>query len=160
VIDGEIDFDALAEAREQLWAEAHARYVAGEKWHMTDPALVKAAKEIQADKFQPDPWEAPIRRWLREMSDAGKKRRSRGVTTFDVMVGALKIHEHKMQRADEMRVAAVLKRLDWQQLATWAARAPGDRSRAPVSTRRGTRGRRRAGGDVGPVGPGWTAEVP
>ena len=61
---GTIDIDALARDRDQLWAEAVARFRAGAIWWIDTPELIAAAKSEQEKRYQGDAWDARIDRWL------------------------------------------------------------------------------------------------
>lgn len=53
---GKIDLAALEEHRDQLWAEAAARYQDGEPWHITDNTMRLAARAEQASREIEHPW--------------------------------------------------------------------------------------------------------
>lgn len=109
---------ALAlELREQLWAEALTMYESGVKWHVTDPALLEEFKAEQAARYRPHPWEETIASWLERPVDIplGKKRSEIGVTTADVLEGALRIEIGRRTLADANNVASCLRRLGWRQ---------------------------------------------
>ena len=53
-----------ARDRDQLWAEAVARYRAGEPWWLETRDLTELAEEEQLDRYQGDAWEEPIRAYL------------------------------------------------------------------------------------------------
>lgn len=109
---------ALArELREQLWAEAVALYQSGVAWHVTDPELATAFVTEQDARFRVHPWEETIAAWLERPIDLpmGKKRAEIGVTTADVLEGALKIETGKRTQSDANAVGAVLRRLGWRQ---------------------------------------------
>lgn len=57
---GTISLERLRNARDQLFAEAVARFRAGEPWWLIDRALVEAASHEQAARFTEDPWRATI----------------------------------------------------------------------------------------------------
>jgi len=61
---GTIDIDALARDRDQLWAEAVARFRGGAIWWLDTPALVAAAKAEQDKRYQTDAWDQLIEHWL------------------------------------------------------------------------------------------------
>ena len=61
---GTIDLDALRRDRDQLWAEAVARYREGAIWWIDDPDLIAAANVEQDARYQSDAWDARIDRWL------------------------------------------------------------------------------------------------
>jgi putative DNA primase/helicase len=107
-----IDLAGLRGVRDQLWAEARVRYERGERWHIEDAALLRSFEAEQEARFQADPWEQAIAGWL--LSAGRPERRIEGVTTADVLAGALAKDQGTWTRADEMRVAAVLRRLGWE----------------------------------------------
>ena len=55
---------ALACDRDQLWAEAVARYRAGEPWWLETRNLTELAEEEQLDRYQGDAWDDTIRDYL------------------------------------------------------------------------------------------------
>lgn len=58
-----IDADALAEDREQLFADAVAAFHDGEAWHLS-PEMERLAAVEQEAAREEDPWEGPIREYL------------------------------------------------------------------------------------------------
>jgi putative DNA primase/helicase len=107
---GAVDIPKLVEMRDQLWAEARARFVAGEPWHVDSRALVAVFEREQESRYQGDPWEASVAAWL--MSPGHPQRRRDGVSTADVLA-SLGIETGRWTRPDEMRVGAILRRLGW-----------------------------------------------
>lgn len=63
LVVGNIDLNALARDREQLWAEAVQRYTQGEQWHLTPDEEILALEEQDCRRLE-DPMEAPIGRYL------------------------------------------------------------------------------------------------
>ena len=59
-----IDVDALARDRDQLWAEAKARFDAGVVWWLETVELVQMAVDQQVDRYEGDPWEEVIAPWV------------------------------------------------------------------------------------------------
>lgn len=57
---GEIDLAGLAEAAPQLWAEAAARYAAGEEWWLTDEVVIAEANRAAMDRTDEDVWAGDI----------------------------------------------------------------------------------------------------
>lgn len=102
---GELRLDDLERDRDQLWAEAVARYREGDLWWLDDQALVEAAGAEQDARFQADPWEPLIDRWLLSRTET---------TTAEVLELALQKPVGQWTRADEIRVGAVLRRLGWE----------------------------------------------
>lgn len=59
-----MDTAAIYAARPQLWAEAVAKYKNKIRWHITEPDLLKSAKEAQGLRYVGDPWMEAIGRYL------------------------------------------------------------------------------------------------
>ena len=55
--EGVIDTDGLARDRDQLWAEALARFKSGAKWHLYKAEVLKAAEEAQSSRYAVDVWQ-------------------------------------------------------------------------------------------------------
>jgi|SRR5215471_4221819 len=102
---GRINLEALRRDRDQLWAEADARYNRGEPWWLDTAELNREAAAEQEARYQTDPWEPEIDRYLLSRTE---------VTTSDVLENAIKKDRGQWTRADEMRVAAILRRLGWE----------------------------------------------
>lgn len=101
-----VAYELAAEWRDQLWAEAVARYQAGESWWLSDEE--DALREVDAAQYQvEDSWEEPIAEWL----DA--KAPSQVVTTNAILDKALNIPASQRGRAAEMRVGAIMRRLGY-----------------------------------------------
>jgi putative DNA primase/helicase len=95
-----IDIDAIASARDQLWAEAVVRFKQDEIWWE-----IPNAQERQEDTYQGDPWEDVIAGYL-----VGREE----ITVSVILSDCLRIETGKQNRADQMRASSVLKRLDWE----------------------------------------------
>jgi putative DNA primase/helicase len=109
----------LAAARDQLWGEAVARFDAGERWHVDTPEFRALCEEQQAERVQGDPWNEIVAKWIENPTEASGDGRcepfdiSQGVLTSEVLVHALGVDPAHIKRADEMRVAEVLRTLDF-----------------------------------------------
>ena len=126
----EIDVDALARDRDQLWAEAVARYREGAIWWLEEQELIALAKAEQDQRYQADAWDARIDRWLvyeRRRVNCGQgsyddwreeeiERPSplTDVSVGEILEGALGIEPARWTKADQMRVGAYLKTRRWQ----------------------------------------------
>jgi len=144
---GTIDLNALRRDRDQLWAEAVARFNAGAIWWIDDPVLNTAAHVEQDARYQSDAWDARIDRWL----VFERRRANHGYAGYDdwrdeeleresplidasvgeILEGALGIEPARWTKADQMRVGAYLKRNQWQRyqrrsgtLREWRYRHP------------------------------------
>lgn len=144
---GHIDLDGLRRDRDQLWAEAVARYRAGAPWWIEDRALVAEASAAQEARYQGDAWDARIERWLvserkpvnvgvGQFEDWQDRYVPRAQPLTDVSIGevleqALGIEAAKWTRADQMRVGAFFRARKWVKYRTttppreWRYMAPG-----------------------------------
>jgi predicted P-loop ATPase len=127
---GEIDVDALARDRDQLWAEAVARYREGAIWWLEEPELIALAKAEQDQRYHADAWDARIDRWLLyerrrvnhgygsydDWHDEEVARASplTDVSVGEILEGALGIEPARWTKADQMRVGAYLKIRHWE----------------------------------------------
>jgi hypothetical protein len=115
-----INLEGLRRDRDQLWAEARARYDAGEPWHLETADLCASATVVQEDRTQHDDWTDIVRRWLRAPSiPAGLDSRepldpSLGFTTGDVLIGALGFFADRIEQKHTTRVGHVLRGLHYE----------------------------------------------
>ena len=90
------DVERLRQDRDLLWAEAVARFKAGEKWWLETPELEALATAEQEARFARDEWELPMRALIG--------------TQTEVTVGAiLKGLRFSNSHSNEIRVAKILK---------------------------------------------------
>jgi len=118
---GTIDTDYLTEVRDQLFAEAKARYDRGESWW--DVPVDQAAEQQESRRIR-DEWETVIERYIRESPD--RRDWQAGVIWFprekpleilrmaDVLSDALGLPEGRWDRHSQMRVASCLIALGWR----------------------------------------------
>ena len=100
-----VDIEGLIDARDQLWAEAQARYLADETWWLEDNKLSAAAAVQQSGRYLADVWQGPIEGWI-SVKDH--------VTIQQVLKGALYMEEiAKWTQTDMNRVARCLRALGW-----------------------------------------------
>jgi predicted P-loop ATPase len=124
---GDVDLDMLKRDRDQIFAEAVARYRDGVNWWPDKDFEREHIMPEQAERYESDAWEQPIERYLALLYE--KK-----VTIIQVAVGALgneverpltTINKDEPQptrgtpinrfgTADQRRIATVLTRLGWQ----------------------------------------------
>ena len=121
------DRDAVAAARDHLWAEAVARYDSGEVWHVDTPELRALCETEQAARQIADPWAPVVASWLSdprtdELTSSGSEGPtareryddSAGVLTVDVLRYALRIRVGDHTKGHEMRAAEVLRSLGYE----------------------------------------------
>lgn len=98
-----IDLDRLIADRDQLWAEATKLYSDGVRYWPEERDKALLAEET-AERETTDPWEAA----LVDYCASGAP-----VTTRAIMTDALEIEIGRQTRQDEMRVAAILRRIGY-----------------------------------------------
>jgi predicted P-loop ATPase len=99
---GRVDLQWLKENREQLLAEAWQRLQDGEGWWEFPETEALAEQE---ERYEGDPWEEPIDRFLAL---------NQAVTIADVLRDAVKLEVSRQDKAAQMRAATVLARLGWR----------------------------------------------
>jgi predicted P-loop ATPase len=102
---GAIDVTALAQDRDQLFAESVARYRAQERWWPDKDFERDAIMPEQAARYEADAWEDTIREYV-----SSKSR----VTVGEVAKSALEIETPRIGTADQRRIAAALDLLGWK----------------------------------------------
>jgi len=96
---GVIDRDGLRRDRDQLWAEAIARYKASTPWWLETPELEALATAEQRLRYVVDVWQAPVEDWL-----VGRDE----VTITDVLSKALGLAPADHSQRNVNRVSAIL----------------------------------------------------
>ncbi len=107
---GTIDIAAVERDRDQLWAEACVRFRAGDPWWLDDQRLEALAAEQQADRYQGDAWDDPIRRYLEHV--AGQQD---GVSIAEILEKALGMERGRWTQADQNRVVRTLISMGFRQ---------------------------------------------
>jgi predicted P-loop ATPase len=113
----------LARDRNQLWAEAVARYRGGAVWWLDSDELNRTAEGEQADRYEGDPWDEIIGAWIERpterydatghplapfTSDGGS------TTVADVLTHCIGKRQDQWGQADKNRVARSLRALGWE----------------------------------------------
>jgi hypothetical protein len=102
---GRIDIEALARDRDQLWAEAKARFDAGAPWWLESDELVQMASDEQLQRYEGDPWEEIIGPWLEVRSS---------VSVGEVLQKCLEKPQAMWTQSDKNRAARCLRALGWE----------------------------------------------
>jgi predicted P-loop ATPase len=97
--------DDLARDRDRLWAEAVARYHAGERWWLDSAELNLAAEQEQADRYEGDAWDGPISTWI-----DGRQ----SISIDEVLTQCLEKPKGNWTQSDKTRVARCLHALGWE----------------------------------------------
>ena len=105
-----VDLAALRADRDQIWAEAKARYQAGRAsdedclWWLTKPEEAIAYRSAE-ERVASDDWDEPIIRWW---AAAGRQNDVRTSAVLEVAIG---IPKERLNHASQSRVGACMKRL-------------------------------------------------
>lgn len=97
---GVINLDAIRQMRQQLFAEAVARYKQGESWYK----MPEATAQVQESRRQVDEWEPLIETWLDNKPY---------ITINDIAFGCLKIETSKLDIQTQRRIGNILRVLKW-----------------------------------------------
>jgi predicted P-loop ATPase len=104
---GRIDIEALIRDRDQLFAEAVARYREGTSWWPDKDFEQQHIMPEQAARYEADTWEENIAEYLNGQTK---------VTIGQVAREALHIETPRIGTAEQRRIAAALERLSWKRL--------------------------------------------
>jgi predicted P-loop ATPase len=99
-----IDVDALAEVRDQLWAEAAYMYFEGKPWWLDSVKLNQDAAEEQSGRYEEDPWDELIVPWIE-----GRE----SVSVADVLTFCLEKKKDMWTQQDRNRVGRCLRAVGW-----------------------------------------------
>jgi putative DNA primase/helicase len=102
---GRIDGEALARDRDQLWAEAKARFDVGAVWWLETAELLQMASDQQIDRYEGDPWEEVIGPWLESRTS---------VSISEVLEKCLQKAHALWTQTDKNRAARCLRALGWE----------------------------------------------
>ena len=105
----------LAEVRDQLWAEAAILEAEGEPVWLDDETVRNTAKKHQAERVAEDMWKRKIVQYLYNGTGGELAK----VRTSDLLEHAVGLTPDKMNRANEMRAAGVLRALGWRSKVEW-----------------------------------------
>jgi predicted P-loop ATPase len=126
---GRIDIDGLAAVRDQLWAEAQHAYGAGEKWWFQSPDVQNAAEEEQRARYEGDPWDAMISKYVANRSF---------VTIPEVLTEVINLPTGQWAQREQNRVSRCLRSLSFTRCQrrksgqlVWGYRPTGDPETKP-----------------------------
>ena len=98
---GMIDRDGIERDRDQLWAEAVARFRDGAPWWLETSELEALAAVEQAARFKTDVWKEPVEKWL-------GKNKKKDVSVAEVLERTLGIAPQDQTQSAMNRVADIL----------------------------------------------------
>lgn len=119
-----IDIEALREYRELLWAEAYARYKAGEPWWLESPELTALAESEQAKHYEGGARDELITSWIldpqrRERVHSWDEElpwhgsRPGKINIQDILVHCFGIPVAQLKPSDSREVGRCLRHLGW-----------------------------------------------
>jgi hypothetical protein len=120
---GQINIDALRNARDQLWGEAVVRFRTGERHYLDTRELERLAASQQAERFDEPVWQELIAGWLERPSMkfdrdghpvAEMTSDADSVTMIDVLVHCVGKAPGQWSQADKNAVSRSLRALGWQ----------------------------------------------
>src|SRR5215831_350989 len=134
---GAIDLEGLKRDRDQLWAEACVRHAAGEVWWLEKEGLVRLASEQQDERYEQDPWEQAIRRWVEAQAKMLGPDATVECTAEDLLINAIGRPMGQCSRGDSGRVGRIIH----GRLSDWLIEREGSRAR-PYDKATGKQGTR------------------
>jgi predicted P-loop ATPase len=120
---GRINIADLVRDRDQLWAEARERFLAGDSWWLDSKDLMELAADEARARYEGDPWDELIADWLKNPSArfdqnghslAALKSTCEYVTVTDVLIHCLGKRQDTWTQADQNRVARSLTAKGWK----------------------------------------------
>ena len=107
-----VEFDWLRANRDQLWAEAVARYKKGEVWHVTPAQQEELFTPEQRAREVTDLWFDSVARWCEKNEHNYKD----GIKLVDVFVGALEypLDRAAANRGESQRMGSILRQLGYE----------------------------------------------
>ncbi|MBD1903684.1 hypothetical protein NDI44_28315 [Trichocoleus sp. DQ-A3] len=103
-IERPIDTAQIEVERDLVWASAVAAYKRGEQWHLTDEEQAQSS-QANSQFHTSDSWESYVFDYIRGLQQ---------VTTAEILQSALSFEKSRQDRASQMRVASIMKRLGWK----------------------------------------------
>ena len=100
-----IKIKELERDRDQLWAEALIIYSSGQKWWLHEDNLIADAAVEQLARAELDPWEELLLPLIRKGNP---------INTLDVLKNQINMQPNRMSRADNMRIASILRKHGWE----------------------------------------------
>lgn len=136
IVCGKIEITKLADDRDQLWAEAYHRYIAGQaQWWIdaSDAELMALVDQQVEARYQRDAWESEIEGWLHNNAGGAVRMIVQGNGSFqavkvpEILEKALLITDRtKWNRADQTRIGAIMRRLHWEKQRISIFNQPAD----------------------------------
>lgn len=109
----EINVEGLRAVRDQLWAEARARWALKEKWWLHEDNLKQLAEEEQDARYQRDVWDQPVWDYVMRQRDdwksGGRPVEAFTISKEQILGGALVKKIGEWTRQDGQRIEAIMR---------------------------------------------------
>jgi putative DNA primase/helicase len=121
-----IDNAGIIRVRDQLWAEAQAKYSAGVPWWIQSSEVEQVAREEQHARYVGDPWDLLISEHIATRSE---------VSIDEILTDVIKLERARWGQSEQNRVARCLRSQGFVrfQLRVGKKRAWRYRKEAPVT---------------------------
>jgi len=117
VVVSNIDLKTVREERDQLWAEAYARYKQTEKWHLRDEKILAIAAREAEERREPEAWETHFKEYLHLNRALYRKS---GVTITDLLTNAVDVPKERQNRAAQILAGKSLRAIGWTKIVRGA----------------------------------------
>lgn len=109
VMTSKFKLDDLERDRDQLFAEAYARFKDGEKWWITDKELIRLAEHAQNARVEDDAWEEV----LSDFFDRAKDTIPEIMSTQFIAYAALQLTEKELNKGTKHRLIEALNKIGY-----------------------------------------------
>lgn len=110
---GKVDLKTVREERDQLWAEAFARYRNNEKWYLRDEKLIAVTSQEAEERREPEPWETHFKEYLHLNRALYRKG---GVTITDLLTNSVDVPKERQNRAAQILAGKCLRAIGWTRI--------------------------------------------
>jgi predicted P-loop ATPase len=112
----QIDLNLLQQDRDQLWAEAFARYRAGVKWWLEDAEVIEGAMAEQRARYVADVWQEKVAAHAKEEAERATSEfpDGRGSVSISEVLQRLGVETPRQDQAAANRVARCLRFAGWK----------------------------------------------
>jgi predicted P-loop ATPase len=129
---GVIDVDGIGKDRDQLWAEAYQRFLAGCPWWLDSDELNKLARKEQEERYEGGVWDDRILAWCEAPTPGRKASRSTNlastahcVTVTEILVHGIEKDLERCTQQDRNQVARCLIHAGWKRVRSWSGPSRG-----------------------------------
>jgi len=117
---GPFDIAGLERDRDQIWAEAVARYREGAKRWIEGKQLLKETEEQQQERYEVDAWQDIIQQWVANPTQSPLYPQEpldswhNHVTIPDILTHCIGKRRDSWTQVDQNRIARILRAINWK----------------------------------------------